>query len=130
MSLCYLIDGKEAHGEDYASAIDALPKDDLDFVCVKIPEKGTLIVFTYPEGYVVTDERLDGSAWTSPMLASDQVKALVQSFLKGGDDWRKDLQWEMTTLTTRDVGWRVLRIMLVGMVFVMLALWLTRLFTN
>jgi hypothetical protein len=68
MASSYLIDGKEAQGEDYAGAIDALQNDDLGYVYFKIPEKGTLMVSTYPGGFLVTDERLDGSSWTSPTL--------------------------------------------------------------
>jgi len=130
MALSYLIDGKEAQGEDYAGAIDAISNDDLGYVRVKIPEKGTLMVSTYPGGFLVTDERLDGSAWTSPTLVMDRAKDLVRSFVNGRDDWRGDLQWELTTLTTKDVWRRVLRIIMVGAVAVGLALWLSGLFTK
>jgi hypothetical protein len=129
MAASYLIDGKEAQGEDYARAIDALPSDDLGFVRVKIPETGTVMVSTYPGGFIVTDERLDGSSWTSPTLAKDRVKDLVASFLRG-DDWREGLQWELTTLTTRDAWRRTLRIVLIGVVVIALALGLIRLFTK
>jgi hypothetical protein len=124
--MSYLIDGKEAQGEDYAHAIDALPNDDLGYVRVQIPEKGTVIVSTYPGGFLVTDERLDGSSWTSPTLAKDRVKDLVASFLRSGEDWRGGFQWELTTLTTRDVWRRTVRILLIGTVVVALALWVIR----
>ena len=64
----YLIDGKEARGEDYVGRIDTLPSDDLAYFRVRIPDKGTLMVSTHPGGVVVTDERLDGSSWTSRVL--------------------------------------------------------------
>jgi hypothetical protein len=130
MVMPYLIDGKEALGDDYVGAIDALPSDDLGYVRVKIPQKGTLMVSTYPGGFLVTDERLDGSSWTSPALAKDRVKDLVGLFLKGRDDWRAGLEWELTTLTTGDAWRRTLRIVLIGAVVVAFALWLARLWTK
>jgi hypothetical protein len=130
MVTSYLIDGKEAHGDDYARAIDGLPSDDLGYVLVTIPEKGTVMVSTYPGGFLVTDERPDGSSWTSPTLAKDRVKDLVASFLQGGETWREGLQWQLTALTTRDVWRRILRILLIGSVVVALALWLARLVTE
>jgi len=130
MATSYLIDGKEAQEGDYARAIDALPSDDLRFVLITIHDRGTLMVFRNGGDYLVTDERLDGSSWTSPALAKDRVKGLVASFLDGRSDWREGLQWELTTLRTRDAWLRALRIVLIGAVVIGLALWLIRLFTN
>jgi hypothetical protein len=96
----YVIDGKQAQGEDYLGAIDALACNDLCYVRVIIPDKGTLMVSVYPGGLLVTDERQDGSSWTSPVLATDRVKDLVGLFLDGRDDWRKGLDWELTTVAT------------------------------
>ena len=126
----YFIDGKQAQGEEYAGAIDALPSDDLGSVRVKIPEKGTLIVSTYPGGFLVTDERLDGSSWASPTLAKDRVKDLVGLYLKGRDDWREGLEWQLTTLTTKDAWRRTVRILLIGALVVAFVLWLARLWTK
>lgn len=130
MATSYLIDGKEAQGDDYVRALDELPNDDLGYVCIEIPERGTVMVSTYPGGFLVTDERLDGSSWTSPTLAKERVKDLVASFLRGGDTWRDGLQWELTTLATKDAWQRAIRILLIGAFLVALALWLIRFFTK
>lgn len=130
MAAPYLIDGKEAQGEDYARAINALPSDDLGFVRINIPEIGTVMVSTYPGGLFVTDERLDGSSWTSPTLAKDRVKELVAAFLRGGNAWREGLQWELTTLTTRDACRRTLTIVLTGTVVIAIAVCLISLFAK
>jgi len=124
----YLIDGKEARGEDYVGAIDALPSDDLPFFRVRVPDKGTVMVSTLPGGFIVTDERLDGSSWTSPVLAKEPVKGLVGLFLDGHNAWREGLEWELTMLTTRNASRRTLRIVLIGAIVVALAAWLARLF--
>ena len=128
--MSYLIDGKEAHGEDYARAIDGLPSDLGYFACVSVPERDTLMISTYPGGFMVTDERPDGSSWTSPPLAKDKIKDLIASFLRGDDTWREGLQWELIMVPTKEGWWRALRILLIGAVLVALALWLTRLFTK
>lgn len=126
----YLIDGRAAQGEDYTAAIDSLPVDDLGFFRVKVPARGTLMVSTYPDGFLVTDERLDGSSWTSPVLAKDRVKKVVGLFLEGDEDWRKGLQWELTTLSPTEARYRTLRVVLIGIVLVALVSWLVRLFTH
>ncbi len=130
MATSYFIDGREARGDDYARAIDELPSDDLGYIRIEIPEGSTVMVSTYPGGFLVTDERTDGSSWTTPTLPKDRVKDLIASFLRGGDTWREGLQWELTTLTTRDAWWRTLRLLLIGAVVIALALWLTKHFTN
>jgi hypothetical protein len=127
MAMSYLIEEKEAQGEDYSHAIDALPSDDLGYVRVKMPEKGALLVSTYPGGFLVTDERPDGSSWTSPTLAKDRVKNLVGLFLSGRDDWREGLEWDQTTLANREAWRRSLRLVLIGAALIALATWLARL---
>ena len=120
----YLIDGKEAQEEDYARAIDSLESAARGFVHVKIPEKGTLTVSTDPCGFVVTEQRRDGSSWTGPTLPIERAKNLVGSFLSGRDDWREGLEWNQTKLTDREALRRSRRIVLVTAIFLALAAWL------
>lgn len=56
----YLIDGKEAQGEDFANAIERLQTEDLDFIRIKT-ENGTLLVSTHPDGLVLSPSSSDES---------------------------------------------------------------------
>ena len=130
MATAYLIDGKEAQGEDYAGAIEALPAEDLDCVYFGRAGKGALMVSTAPGGFSVTEQRADGSSWLSPVLTRDQAKNLVRLFLDGGDYWREGVEWESQTLTTRDVVRRVCWLALIGAVVVAVTLWMVKFFSR
>ena len=81
MTSSYLIDGKAAQGEDLVRAIDALPKDDLNFVSIKIPNRGEVSVLRTSEGFLVYDERLDGSTWSHASGRSSE--GLSESIRRG-----------------------------------------------
>ena len=121
--MTYLIDGKPAQGEDYALAIESLPIDDLDCVQIGTPDRGYVSVSTIAGGFLVTDERPDGSSWAArSALTKEQVKNLVASFLSGSDKWRTGLEWELVVLTRQEGRRRTMRILLIGAVVVALAL--------
>lgn len=130
MTPSYLINGKLAQGEDFIRAIDALPTDDDDFICIQIPDKGEVTVLRFSEGFLIDDRRADGSTWVSPTLTADRAKDLVRAFLEDRPYWRDGIEWELTTLTRKDVWLRLLRIAVISSVLLALAWWLTRLFTD
>ena len=129
MTTSYLINGKPAQGDDFIPAIDALPTDDAS-VSIKIPNKGELIIFRFSEGFWVNDQRPDGSTWTTPTLDLDRVRDLVRAFIEDRVNWRDGLEWELTSLATRDARRRTLRLALIGAILIALALWLTRVLSN
>ena len=130
MPASYLIDGKPAQREDFVRAIDELPSDDLDFVSVKIPDRGEVSVLRTSEGFLVHDERLDGSTWMTPALPPDRAKDLVRAFVEDRPYWRDGVEWEMNSLTTRDAWVRFFRIALIGFVLIAVVSWLTKLLAN
>ncbi len=126
----YFLDGKEARDDDYIRAIEMFPDDDIGFVRITIPNEGILLVSSHPAGYVITNERLDGSSWLSPVLDKEQIRELIELFLDRDENWRGAFEWELFSVTTKDAAFRTSRILLIGAVLIALALWLVRLFTN
>ena len=115
----YLLDGKEARGEDYLAAIDsvaAAPTHDPAWVCVRVAGVGTLVVSTGLGGLSIDDERSDGSTWTKYELTKQEAKALVATFLDGSTNWRSETGWELTKLATKQAIRRMLWIVLSGIV--------------
>jgi hypothetical protein len=122
----YFIDGREAHGEDYAKAIDALQGVLSDYpaeVCIETSDKRGLTVCRWPDGvFRVLDKMSDGSEWRTPALSKEQVNALLGSFLSG-EEWRKGLLWEPGTPATKDVRLRALAVFLVTGLLFAFAMW-------
>jgi hypothetical protein len=121
----YFIDGKEAQGEDYAEALEALPsaEDHPAEVCIETPNNRTLMVCNWPGGrFLVIDKRPDGSEWRSQPLGREQVRAVVVSFLNG-EEWRKGLQWELEGLAAEDNRRGMLVILLVAVLIIGVVLW-------
>jgi hypothetical protein len=127
----YLIDGRTAEGDAYLRAIDALPKDALEFVVVELPRKGSLKVCTYPEGFLVHRTLPDGSIWSvQPHVSKDGAKSLVGDFLAGREDWKAGLDWEQIALSAREGRHRMLRVLVVAGVVIGFALLVVRLITR
>ena len=121
----YLINGKEAQGEDYAEAIEALPsaEDHPAEVCVETADNRALTVCNWPGGrFLLIDRMSDGSGCRSPALSKEQAKAVVVSVLNG-DEWRKGLQWELGGQATKYARRRMLAVLLVAATLVALPMW-------
>ena len=98
----YLIDGKDAREDDYRTAIESLPHDDLDYIRVELPGSGSLVISTTPGGFVVHHRNPDCSLWAvRSVLPKDQALNLAMSFLEGGDAWRTELVWDQLMAPTR-----------------------------
>ena len=119
----YFINGREAQGEDFAEAIEALPNSAEYYpaeVSIGIPDNRTLTICNWPGGHFVIIER--GPEWRSTPLTKEQVKAVVASFLNA-EEWRKGLQWELKGVATKNDRRRMLAIFLFASFFIGLAMW-------
>ena len=123
----YLINGLVAKGDAYIRAIEALPKDDLDYVEVAQPEKGSLKLCTHPDGFLVHHNLPDGSIWlVRPSVSRSDAKDLVAGFLAGRDDWRAGLDWEQIAFSSREGRYRTARILVITGIVVLLAVLVVR----
>ncbi len=119
----YFLDGKEAQGNDYLPHLESLA--DEDDLLIGIPGERGLMVSVYSEGYLVVEERSDGSSYSTTVPAKERVGALIDGFLNETEDWRNGLEWELTTFPSKRAAHRMAAVLLVGGILVALVWWLT-----
>ena len=120
----YLLDGQEAQGGDYVAPLESLSDDEV--IEIAISDGRGLTVSICSDGYFVTEERADGSAYLTTNLTKERVRKLIDAFLSNAEDWRAGLEWELTSLPPRRLARRILGLVLMGTILAIAAWWLTR----